>query len=394
MTPSYFYRRNIRLNYGFTFLQCFNLTHGFWMIYLASKGMSLVQLGILEGIFHVTSFLMETPTGAVADLFGRKASRILSRAFLIVYSLLVLFGDTYLQFQLAFVLCALGWNLESGAGEAMVYDSLKETGEESSFMKVQGRLEVVYQVAQALALLAGGWIALRNYDNLFWGHIGILGLSIVVALWFRETRIDKTDRVKLTIRASLREQYAGSFAVVRGNRRLIYLLLFINGLGVFTTTSFFYMQVYCKENGMAETGIGLLFAAAGGIGALGGIAACRVERAVGERRLLLALPFVFMLLMWGMVRFSTAVGAFLFIGFFDSLMYVVYSDYINRLIPSERRATLLSFSNMVFSFFMLVLFPGFGWIGDRFGIPTAFLAVALAATALALANLAVLRARK
>lgn len=41
------------------------------MIYLAGKGMSLTQLGLLETIFHITSFTMEVPTGAVADIFGR-----------------------------------------------------------------------------------------------------------------------------------------------------------------------------------------------------------------------------------------------------------------------------------------------------------------------------------
>ena len=71
------YRRNIRVNYLYTFIMCISLTQGFWLIYLASKGMSLLQLGILEGVFHVTSFIMETPTGAVADLYGRKFSRML-----------------------------------------------------------------------------------------------------------------------------------------------------------------------------------------------------------------------------------------------------------------------------------------------------------------------------
>jgi predicted MFS family arabinose efflux permease len=179
--------------------------------------------------------------------------------------------------------------------------------------------------------------------------------------------------------------------VVRGNRRLIYLILFINALGIFTTTTFFYMQIYCKDNGIRENAIGLLFAASGGIGALGGLFAYRLERLVKERRLLYLLPVLFMVVMWGMVRFQTAVGAFLVIGFIDSLMFVVYSDYINRLLPSERRATLLSFSNMVFSFFMIFLFPAFGLIGEHFDLETAFTVTAMIATVLAVINLVILK---
>jgi len=385
-----FYRRNISINYGFTFLQSFNLTHGFWMIYLASKGMSLVQLGILEGIFHITSFLMETPTGAVADIFGRKTSRILGRFFIIAFILLTLYGETFFHFQISFVLCAIGWNLESGAGEAMVYDSLKETGEETRFMKVQGINEVVYQIALGLALLIGGWIALHSYEDLYLGQVVVLIASIFLATLFRETKVDKHNRKKMNLRASIRDQYVGSFRVVKGNRRLIYLILFINALGIFTTTTFFYMQIYCKVNGVQENAIGLLFAASGGIGALGGLFAYRLERFVKEKRLLYLLPFLFMFVMWGMVRFETAVGAFLLIGFIDSLMFVVYSDYINRLLPSERRATLLSFSNMVFSFFMIFLFPTFGWIGEHFGLEASFTVTAVIATVLAVVNLVIL----
>jgi len=73
-----------------------------------------------------------------------------------------------------------------------------------------------------------------------------------------------------------------------------------------------------------------------------------------------------MIILWGMIWFKTAVAMFLIIGMFDSITYVVYFDYVNRLIPSAKRATLLSFSSMIFSFFMIIIFPVFGWIWDHF----------------------------
>ena len=64
------YLKNIRVNYAFTFIKNFAVTQGIWMFFLATRGMSLLQIGLLEGIFHVTSLLMETPTGIVVDLWG------------------------------------------------------------------------------------------------------------------------------------------------------------------------------------------------------------------------------------------------------------------------------------------------------------------------------------
>lgn len=232
-----------------------SITRGFWMIYLASKGMSLVQLGILEGMFHVTSFIMETPTGAIADLFGRKFSRILSRFFLIGDALLCLYGTTFAHFALAFMLCAIGWNLESGAGDALVYDSLVELGEEGGYMKVNGRIETTYQIAQAGGLATGGLIAGISYEYLYFGQIFIIASSAAVALLFTETKVGREkanegDRPGLI--TCLKKQYIDSFKIIKGNNRLIYMITFLNILGVFTTTAFFYMQIYCKENGMTE----------------------------------------------------------------------------------------------------------------------------------------------
>ncbi len=394
-TAMSFYKRNIKVNYMFMFFNSLNITHGFWMIFLASKGVSLVQLGILEGLFHFVSFFMETPTGAIADIFGRKTSRILGRVLYTGYILLMLFGTSYHHFVLAFIFCAIGWNLESGAGDALVYDSLLETGEEGRYMKVNGWLEVVYQAGQALALVVGGLIAMRSYEQLFSFQVLIIAASVGIALLLKETAIGRGEEKKrIGLIESFKSQYVDSYSIVRGNSRLVYLIVLINMLGVFTTTSFFYMQIYCSENGVPESGMGVILAVSCILGALGGIAATRVEKMVGERGLLISLPLVFMVLMWGMTDFRTAVAGFIFLGFFDSVMYVVFSDYINRLIPSNRRATLLSFSSMVFSLFMIVVFPVFGGISDRCGLECGFFAMAVVATVFAAANLIALRPGK
>ncbi|MCK5737125.1 MAG: MFS transporter, partial [Spirochaetaceae bacterium] len=83
-------QKNIGINYLFLGLSYVDLTRGLWMIWLTLRGFSLTQLGIMEGIFHLTSFLMEVPTGIVADLFGRKMSRILGRV-LFLGSLFILY---------------------------------------------------------------------------------------------------------------------------------------------------------------------------------------------------------------------------------------------------------------------------------------------------------------
>ncbi len=124
---------------------------GLWIIYLASRGFSLIHLGILESTFHITSFLMEIPTGAVADIWGRKTSRILGLFFYLI-SLMLLFLSTNYVFQLVgFVICAIGYNLESGAGEALLYDSFDMKAKETKYMSIAGKKNLYFS-ARALFL--------------------------------------------------------------------------------------------------------------------------------------------------------------------------------------------------------------------------------------------------
>ena len=97
-------RRNIKLNYIFIFLNRLDLTQGVWMLYLANKGLSLAKLGLLEGIFHITSFFMEVPTGAVADIYGRKVSRTLGRAFFIISNIVLVLSTNFYLFPFRYLL--------------------------------------------------------------------------------------------------------------------------------------------------------------------------------------------------------------------------------------------------------------------------------------------------
>ncbi|MBZ9633871.1 MFS transporter [Clostridium sp. FP1] len=152
-------RKNVFKNYIFTFINRFDLTRGIWMIYLASKGLSLTEVGLVEAIFHITSFLMEIPTGAVADIWGRKASRICGRISTLIAAIILIYSNSFWGFVIGFIVSALSYNLESGAGEALLYDSLKEIGEEKKYMKVLGKNEIIMQMAHTWGLLVGGFLS-------------------------------------------------------------------------------------------------------------------------------------------------------------------------------------------------------------------------------------------
>ncbi|MHB1393222.1 MAG: MFS transporter [Clostridia bacterium] len=360
-------KKNINKNYIYTLLQNIDLTRGIWMIYLASKGMSLTQLGLLETIFHITSFFMEVPTGAVADIFGRKISRVLGRVLSLISVIILLAADSFLWFAISFVFTALSYNLESGAGDALIYDSLKEIGEEDKYMKISGNKEVFYQVAGIVSFLVGGYMATKSYGIAFTLTIIVGAVALLQSLSFKEPSIgrrhEKEEKGNVFV-----NQLKESMSVVRENPRIGFLIVFTEIILTFCTCIFFYLQNFLKGSGYNEAVIGVIYAAAYLVSALTAPQVHRIEKVIKEQGILLIIPFVTVACLWGIALSAYHFIFFIVLMITEEVVYVAMSDYINKMIPSENRATILSFASMVFSFFMITVFPLVGMLGDRYSL--------------------------
>ncbi len=92
------------------------------------------------------------------------------------------------------------------------------------------------------------------------------------------------------------------------------------------------------------------------------------------------MPVALVVCLWGVALTDYKEIFYISTGIIEGILVVAISDYINRLIPSETRATVLSFQSMVFSFFMIIAFPLVGWIGDRYSLSNAFAVMAAVGT--------------
>jgi MFS family permease len=376
-------KKNVNKNYIYTLLQNIDLTRGIWMIYLASKGMTLTQLGLLETIFHITSFLMEVPTGAVADIFGRKVSRISGRFLSLISVVLLLAANSFLWFAISFVFTALSYNLESGAGDALIYDSLKEIGEEEKYMKISGRKELFYQTAGIISFFVGGYLATKSYNMAFILTIISGGITIAQSFAFKEPTIgrERTEKENIFIK-----QLKESIRVVKRNPKIGFLIIFVEIIMAFCTCIFFYLQNYLKGDGYSEAIIGIIYAASSLAAALGATQTHRIEKKIKEQGMLLIIPLITVGCLWGVALSKYHYVFFILLMITESFIYVSTSDYINKMIPSENRATILSFTSMVFSFFMITLFPLIGVIGDKYSLNTAFKSLAVLGSVLVIVN--------
>jgi len=375
---------NIKKNYLFLGLTTLNFTRGLWMIYLMVRGFSLIELGILEGVFHLTTFVMEIPTGIVADLWGRKLSRLLGRIIFLI-SLGIMFWSHSFALQLiGFIITAIGYNLESGAGEALLYDSMKELCIEKEYKKTAGYNNLIFEAGGILSFLIGGYFAVHmGYTWVFIPSMIICIVSIILAYSLYEPSITKHEQTRLKqmgwIKAMM-VQTKESLKVVKERPKIAFLILFSELIFMFLTSLFFYLQTYWKSNGWNEFQIGIVLAATAVMSAISGLKGSSIEKKIGEKGILLFAPLLLLAALWGIALTSFAPYFFIVTGLIDGLLYVAVQDYINKMIPSERRATVLSFQSMTFSLYMIIFFPAIGFFGDRFGLEYSFVGLALAGT--------------
>ena len=173
------YLKNIPFDYIGTFIANLNMQSAVWVLYLAYCGLNLAQIGLVEGMYHATSILFEIPSGAVADLLGRKRSMVLSRLCIAISCVIMLFARSFWFFALSFVVQALGNNLNSGSEEALVYDSMKAAGQEAHYMRVCGRLNMLIEVSQGIATVAGGILAEFSY---VWCYSACLVIAVLALM--------------------------------------------------------------------------------------------------------------------------------------------------------------------------------------------------------------------
>jgi MFS family permease len=170
---------------------CSTLSLGFalstYVTFLITRGLNLLEVNMVNFIFYTTLFMMEIPTGAFADVFGRKKSVALSGLLLGIGELIYAWSDTFFDFALAEIVSAFGITFATGAFQAWVVDTLKHHGYNGSFGKIFSNASKIKTACFICAALIGGYAADYN-DRLPWimGGIGNILTCIIVLVWIKE----------------------------------------------------------------------------------------------------------------------------------------------------------------------------------------------------------------
>lgn len=356
-------------------------------LFLLDAGLSNTEAFAANAFFTVGQVIFEVPTGVVADTRGRRFSFLLGAGTLLLATLLYLLmwniEAPFWGWALSSVLLGLGFTFFSGATEAWLVDALAATGFTGNLESVFGRAQVVGGIAMLTGSVLGGVIAqLTDLGVPYIVRAGMLGVTLVVA-WFFMRDLGWTPQRGATPARAVRNVLDGAIDGGLRNAPVRWLMLaapFTVGVGFYAFYAFqpYLLELYGDPNAYSIAGLAAAIVAGAQI--LGGLVVPWVRRLFARRTHVIILSTAFSVVTLVLVGLTDSfVIALILLAVWCMVLAIeepMRQAFINGLIPSEQRATVLSFDSLMGSAGGVVIQPGLGRTADVFGYPASYVVAA------------------
>jgi MFS family permease len=363
-------------------------------LFLLDAGLSNTEAFAANAFFTAGQVIFEVPTGVVADTRGRRFSFLLGAATLLLSTLLYLVmwqaHAPLVGWAIASILLGLGFTFFSGATEAWLVDALAASGFTGELESVFGRAQTVGGAAMLVGSVGGGIVAqATNLGVPYLLRAGMLGVTLLVAFLFMRD-LGFTPQRGASATAAIRSVASGAVDGGLRNPPVRWLMLaapFTVGVGFYAFYAFqpYLLELYGDKTAYAIAGLAAAIVAGSQI--FGGLIVGRVRRLFKRRTDALivgGIANVVLLALVGLTgNFLIALVLLAAWSMVSAIEGPLRQAFVNGLIPSSQRATVLSFDSLMGSAGGVVAQPALGRTADAFGYPASYL-VSAAVQALAL----------
>lgn len=229
-------------------------TWPFWYGF-ASERITASQFGIYLAIIYVTTLLLEVPSGAFADKFGRRFSAMIGTFATALVPLIVFTGSGFLSYIIAAVISGIGSAFTSGSLESLVYD-LPEIDRET-YRRVMIHEAFFFQAGLIVSSASGGLLYSINDVFPFIAQFMsfIAAFIIILKMGSDKERIKQTNEISATINQQSIKSY---LSVIKQGFMHLFTIPLIRPLIIFGCTLGVLMWMgveYINEAAMINYGL-------------------------------------------------------------------------------------------------------------------------------------------
>ena len=318
-----------------------------YVTFLMKNGLNLFEVNLVNTCFYITLFVCEIPTGAFADIFGRKTSFVVACVLMSISMFVYGSSSTMYGFILAEIIGAVASTFRSGAFQAWLVDSLKHVNYTGDLTKIFARENLFCQIGGGCGAIAGSYLYVHDSTwPWFCGSAGLLIVTIIAQIIMKE---DYFEKHQISWKKGITSMKNIAITSIRYgmNDKAVRFILLITFIQIFAVQALnMYWQPFFKVHGVRESNFGFIFAGIMAFVAIGSFIILRVESVGKERMLILKTQIVTGILV---IIAAIASGLPIIITFFflHEMMRGMYpplkDSYLQKRIPSAERATISSF---------------------------------------------------
>lgn len=343
------------------------------VIFFQDLGLSYSEIFWIVTGGAMFSFVIEVPTGVMADLYGKRLTIILSKLVILIGFVAFGFADGFWTLLIANLIFELGKSLRSGTETAYVYDYLKEHPEEPSYTKVKAGQKFYARLSESIATAVGGFIAVHlGFHATFLIAAVPAAINFLAALTWAPIAENK---VVVTVNSALAFAQSSIKTILTKRELLIISLNILFFSTVFVALGVL-VQPYMVGAGVPLEWFGVIYSGFLLLMALFNKYSSNLEERFGGVRVMnvLTLLAVVPLLILGL-GFESWVGIGLFFAvlaienFRSTIANTVFHDHVD----STNRATMGSIVELFKTGGQIMVLPAVGYLADAYSIYTAIL---------------------
>ncbi len=357
-------------------------------LFLLDAGLSITAAFSANAFFTIGQVVFEIPTGVVADTVGRRASYLLGSATLFVSTIFYLWlwhiHGPFWAWALVSMLLGLGFTFFSGATEAWLVDGLNHNQHKGTLEQAFAKGQIASGIAMLTGTVAGGVIA--QYSNLGVPYIlrAIMLVITFIVAWALMHDEGFKPRKSANVFKEMKIILKTSFDHGIRNPPVRWIMLsapFSAGVGFYAFYAMqpFLLELYGKTGSYAIAGLAAAIVA--GAQVIGGYLVPFLRKIFHKRTTVLisgALLSSMSLIGIGLSgNFWVALAVLIVWAVVFACIMPIRQAYLNNLIPSQQRATVLSSDNLIGSAGGVVIQPGLGKVADVWSYGTSYIVGAL-----------------
>jgi MFS family permease len=363
-------RDNIFKLYIIKIAKWFSLIMPIIVLFYQDNGLSMTQIFLLKSVYSVGMLVFEIPSGYFGDVWGRKKTLIVGTLMATLGFSFYSFSFAFWQFMVAELVLGIGQSFISGSDSAMLYDTLKSKNRESEYLKYEGRVTSVGNFSEAIAGILGGLLATITLRTPFFFQVGIAAMAIPAALTLTEP--DYIDKKRI---ASLKDVFNVVRYAMVDYTKLRYFILFSSLIGTATLTFAWFLQPVLIEIDIPVALFGVFWTLLNITVGTSSIYAHKFRERFSQKQ---TTRFIYISIGLGYIITAAFISLWIIPVLFAFYLVrgvatPVLKDYINYLIESEVRATVLSLRNMFIRINFAIIGPVLGWFTDHYSLKTGLL---------------------